>query len=275
MLVKPLGAMAVLTISVILILYVFVSYFDVKIFKNVYVEHGKRIALLNAIGESSYLIEKDSNDQPKKLIFLSEKLDNMDKNKELSCCYYYDYDYFLEIRDFKNKNKWEIGFDDLDYFLKKGKECEMVSKKKYIGASSIPAIIFDENNYNPGVAIIKLGQTPLSNIAYSISLQCSKYSDYELKTKVYGIKSIDIFDYEDNKEVCIKYEKDSIEKEFCKKIFCNKKITKELTDLENEDGCYEITINYLENEDEIKIYYPRGINLDINKQSESGEEIAI
>ena len=214
---RTISAVILFIVLIALFVLIFGSYVDIKIYKNIYVEHGKRIALLNAIGESSDLIMKDCNGQPKKLIFLENKLDEVEKDKELSCCYCYNYDYLLEIRDLRKNNKWEIGFDDLDYFFKKGKFCNVISKKKYLGSSSIPLVIFNGTDYNPGVGILTLGQTPLSNIAYGISIQCLKNEDSEFETHIYGIDSINILEHGDNKEICIKYMKDKSEKVFCKK----------------------------------------------------------
>lgn len=230
-------------VIVVLVLYVyfFTTYIDVKIFKISYIEHGKRIALLNAIAESSDMVMKDSNDQPKKIIFLKDKLNLIEKNKELDCCYYYDYDQFLEIIEFRENNKWKIGFDNLDYLFKKGKECKAVNKQKYIGSSSIPIVVFDGVNYNPGVAIIKLSQTPLSNIAYTISVNCMKDEDSESEIRIYGVSSLQVSEDDDGKEICVKYVGNS--EKFCKKIYCDKKIVNKFAG-HNAD-CYDLTIKFL------------------------------
>jgi len=250
-------AIVVIDITLVIIIYIFGTYFDIKIQEEKYSEHGKSIALLNAIGESSNLIMKDSNGQPKKLIFEKDKLDRIEKDKELSCCYYYDYDYLLTIKDFRENNEWNIGFDDLDYFLRKGKKCNVINNEKYLLAPMIPVVIFNGTDYNPGSAILTESKTPLSNIAYTIALVCSTNTK-EKTTYVYSIDSIEITDYGEKKNICIKYGS----KKRCKEIDCNMPITKNITkNEEDKEGCYKISVKKYDNK--IEINYPIELLVDL------------
>jgi len=296
--VETLVGAIVLGLALAVILYLIGNYVNVTLYKNFYVNHGKRIALLNAIGGSADFVLKDSLGQPQKIILDKSKLEN--SAEELDGFYYYDYDYKLEIKEkehLETIQTWKIGFDDLEYFSNFEEKCAGIGKGANIETSSLPVVIFDGEKYNHGIMSITTTKTPLSNIASVFSITCSDLVDVETNRSgyIYSIDGIEIENLENNlKRICIVYEKNSKEERMCKKIICDSEIKKienckfpaascneikgTLCEKVYEDlcGCYKFAIqdclkkrycnqvvfNKLKN-NEIEVWLPEGVFLNV------------
>jgi hypothetical protein len=252
----------IISFSIILINVVTGKYLDLKFERNDYLEQGKGINLLHVIATSSELLIKDRYNQPMKTVFDKQKIiDASNENKELECCNYYDYNYYLEIDDFRSGESWIIGpQNDLYEFFRKGKTCETISKDKALSTYSIPITIFDGINTNPGTMKLRLIETPLSNIAYHTEVACMK-DNYEFQFDVYNLKpsGIRLTQKDSDKyEICVLLENDN---EICKTIECDIAVVKEHFPTEECDedcknyGCYPVKI--IREDEKVVIYVPQ------------------
>lgn len=255
-------AAVIISFAVLFISLITGRYLDIKIEKEKYQEYGKAINLLHAIATSSDIVVKDSNNQPMKIILDRQKIiDASTKNEELECCNYYDYNYFLEITDFRTGESWVIGSpsSDLNKFFKNGKKCEVISKDKELAAYSIPITIYNGTNINPGMMKVRLIKTPLSNIAYYSAIACMK-ENYETTFNVYNLtkdsSGIKVSRNDSNEyEICILTDNNN---KMCKIIECNISIEEKylLTNEYSEnDICYPVKI--VKENGKVVIYVPQ------------------
>lgn len=195
-----------------------------KVEKEIYEQAGKSVNLLHAIAESSDLVQKDSRGQPEKAVIDIEKLRSNNLNKELECCHYIDYDYYLKVKNLETSETFNLGFpsEKLTKFFFMGKKCGDIYENDVMRTYRIPIIISDQTNdvRHLGEMSIYLVKTPLSNIANSLATACLK-SNYVTRVNFYGLsESEDKITIEvDNNiyNICIKTEDGT---KMCKMISC-------------------------------------------------------
>lgn len=221
-----------IVICLIVLLFRFLSgdiiKFDVQ--KELYKQSGKAINLLNVIITSSDIVEKDSLGQPQKGLIKKEKLLEINNNnKELECCNYIDYDYYIEVKNLETSEFFTTGFPKktMNNFFNLGKKCKLIDSDEFLFGYKVPISISEGDNIQLGEMVIYLIKTPLSNIADIISQACLK-TDYSEATSFYGLMeetdNIIINEKSDDTyEVCVKSQDDI---NMCKIIKCNLKIKK-------------------------------------------------
>ncbi len=237
-------------IAIMLFLFFTGQYIDIKIVKEDYEEYGKAVDLMHAIATSSDIVAKNSDDQKLKLVLdKNALLTEESKKREIDGYYYLNYDYSLKIDDFKTGEMWFLGFPEeaLNNFIKKEKKC-IEKDERILASKSIPVIIKNVDSKNSGQLKMKLTRTPLSQLAYYISLSCmmpSSESDKFQKTVLaYGLDSsqdnvkITKLD-EKNYDVCVKTN-DLIQ--LCKKISCSVEIVQETYTGNSNIDCPEFII---------------------------------
>lgn len=160
---------------------------ELRVEKDKFKEYARAMNLLNVIIMSRDLTSKDSYGQPLKAMLEELMLDTF-KDKELDCCNYYEYDYSLIVEDFRTKQKWHFGFpqDELKSLFDEGKRCGEIDKNKQILTLSLPVNIRNGDNINMGEIRIKMIETPLSKLTYSVLRACT-YDNYKTSFYVYGL----------------------------------------------------------------------------------------
>lgn len=260
-----------ITLGFIILIFKFIAGDVVKfnIEKENYEEAGKAINLLHAIATSSDLVEKDSINQPEKIVIDKAKLIQKDNsNKEMECCHYIDYDYYLRVKDLETSETFHLGFKNttLEKFFKLGKKCGDINKNKFFRSYRIPIIISDQssNSRNLGEMEIYLTKTPLSNIAGNLAIACLK-SKYKTPIILYGLKeksnSISIESNNNIYNICIT----SVDgNEMCKTISCDSKvqILRGVSEDDMPDDCKvdsSCALGCIEKDkDKVIIYVPEG-----------------
>lgn len=209
----------IFAITVMILLFFSGKYLEFKIIEEDYIEYTKAIDMLSAITTSSSIVEKNTENLPMKLILDKNTIitkENIIPQKEIDDFSYLDYDYSIEITDFKTGEVWNLGFekDVLNRFVKNGKRCLDLSEKP-LSSVSIPAIIKKDDSRNAGQIKIWLTSTPLSKLTYFTSIACST-EGFEKNVWLYEIEDVKFDD--SNDEICVKPKNSD---ELCKKIKCD------------------------------------------------------
>lgn len=235
-----------ISIAVFFMIFAVGNYLDFNLERWNYEEYGKGINLLHAISMQSSLVSRVEN-VPMKSILEYDELERMnDKNQELECCYYYDYDYSLDIQDLRiPDNKWKIGFskDELEYIFQERIRC--TGEGKPITMFSLPAVINYGDDKNPGMMNMELFKTPVSDIAYHISVACSK-EDFEKNFYVYLMdnpyQDISITNDGDEYTVCTTTEGTTGNYMMCKKLNCELTVSKKLLKETCDEDCCPVEV---------------------------------
>ena len=237
-------------IAIMLFLFFTGEYIDIKIVKEDYEEYGKAVDLMHAIATSSDIIAKNSDGLKLKLVLdKNALLAEESKKREIDGYYYLSYDYSLKIDDFKTGETWLLGFPEetLNNFIKNERKC-IEKDERILASKSIPVIIKNDISKNSGQLKIKLTKTPLSQLAYYISLSCmmpgSESDKFQKIILAYGLDSpqdnIKITKLDEKSyDVCVKTE-DSIQ--LCKKISCSVEIVQETYTGNSNTDCPEFII---------------------------------
>jgi len=252
---KFLKAAIIIGVTLAIILFLLGEVFDVSLHRGYYEEHGKRIGLLNMVAASSSLLVKDSDGLPQKLLFSKAELDASIGGGDgiMETFSFLDYDYSLKITD--GYSNWELGFDrdELKELFDRGKDCGRIRTNKKVGKSTILIAVSGGEEIVPGRANVMLVETPLSDIAYQLSVACTS-DKFEKEIRFYGLKTCEgvvggcgimITDNKPKYEICVYSENGAM----CKQINCELDITQLKTPCSDcKKPCYEENFEVVEDE---------------------------
>ncbi len=261
----------IVSITLFLVFFFTGRYVDINIAKEQYIEYSKAIDLMHAITTSSSIVEKNHQGENLKIILNKDKImieQNIYPKRELKGFSYLDYDYSLEIEDLQTKEVWNLGFPkkEIENFVNREKKCQ--ENENVLASKSIPVVIKNGDNKNPGLIRMILAKTPISELAYQISALCALPNFVNMGSKgviVYGLQNskdnINIIKISDDQyDLCVKSE-NSVE--LCKEMKCpievkTKPCPKDLCKNSDEaGGCLKPTIE--RNQKEVIVYVPEVI----------------
>jgi len=260
---KFLKAAIIIGVTLAIILFLLGEVFDVRLHKGYYEEHGKRIGLLNMVAASSSLLVKDSDGLPQKLIFSKAELDATVGNEDeiMETFSFLDYDYSLKIT--AERDNWQLGFnrEELKELFNRGKDCGRIPTNKNYGKSTILIAVDKGEEIVPGEANVMLIETPLSDIAYQLSVACVS-DKFKKEIRFYGLKTCEgvvggcgimITDNKPKYEICVYSESGAM----CKQINCELDITQLRTPCSDcKKPCYEENFEAVEDEYGTTTYPP-------------------
>jgi hypothetical protein len=236
--------------------------------------------LIQVIVTNSPLVEKDPSGEPMKLILNATQLDVYESKagtgtRALSserkiwekCCDFLDFDYNLTVHDLVSSKDWNIA----NLIFDRTSKCY---PSRIMGVGDVPVVIDENGEKNPGVAVVTMMRTPLSDLSFWLSqafLRASwgdywtVFSSEESYTVTVpldpkDIKCVNISDPDvsDNyKRVCVKLNDD---RESCKSFYYDKNIENSGNFILNKDnkmsdnGCFNVVIMTKRNY--VNIFYP-------------------
>jgi len=279
-----LGLFAIIAAMMIMIMG---RWFDLTGTKYNLITQRNAMDLIQLIVTNSPLTERDPSGKPLKLILNATLLDIYESNagtgtRVLSserktwedCCDFLDFDYNLTVHDLVMSKNWTIA----NLIFKRDSECYPA---RIMGAGDVPVAIDEDGKRNPGVAVVTMMRTPLSDLSFWLSqafLRAS-WGDYwtvfsseesytvivpldpgESSTDQEGIKCVNISDPDINdnyKRICVKLNDD---REVCKSFYYDKNIEESGNFFQYKDNkmvsgqCFNVVI--LTERNYVSVFYP-------------------
>jgi len=130
--------------------------------------------LVQLIVSNSPVVKK-TTDEPDKLILDAEILEDYESNAGIGeesmtpqrenweeCCDFLDFDHNFTVHDTVTDNDWTIG----NLVFETDSDCY---PERVQGFADLPIVVSDNDENHPGVAIVRLSKTPLSEMSFWLS----------------------------------------------------------------------------------------------------------
>jgi len=271
-----IGLLAVVAAFMLMIMG---RWFDLTGTKYSLITQRNAMDLVQVIVSNSPLVERDPNGEPIKLVLNATKLDIYENKAGIGtefptkervdwedCCDFLDFDYNLTVYDLVADKNRTIG----NLIFEPDSECY---PSRIMGIGDVPVVVNEDGDKNPGLAVLRMTRTPLSDLSFWLSQAFLRASWAEYWTvfsseKDYtvlvpldpeDIECVKISDYDDNyKRICVILNNNR--GEACKMFYYDKNI-EDSEDFDRfgdnkmiPDQCFNVKITTKRNY--VSIFYP-------------------
>ena len=159
-----------------------IRWLDLTGFKYELITQRNAMDLSQLIVSNSPLVKRDSSGEPIKLLLEAVKLDNYENSAGIGteypseerenwekCCDFLDFDYSLTVIKFKKENgrvvpdqTWTIS----NLIFDRTSDCYI---PRIMGVGDVPVVIYENGERYPGVSIVQMTRTPVSDLSFWLS----------------------------------------------------------------------------------------------------------
>jgi len=133
--------------------------------------------IMQILVSNSPVVKRDSSNVPMKLTLDGEELDRYQINAGIGtevvtpdserdiwekCCDFLDFDYSFTVRDLETDEEWTIS----NLIFKQDSVCY---PQRVRGFVDLPVVIYKDGRRDPGVAVVEMIRTPLSELSFRLS----------------------------------------------------------------------------------------------------------
>jgi len=166
------------------IFIIMVKWLDLTGFKYELITQRNAMDLSQLIVSNSPLVKQDSSGEPIKLVLDVNKLNDYEthagigiehitpdseREKWEKCCDFLDFDYRFTVHKFKKENgdvvpdqTWTMS----NLIFDRTSNCYI---PRIMGVGDVPIVIYENGERHPGVAIVEMTKTPLSDLSFWLS----------------------------------------------------------------------------------------------------------